>query len=133
MNCNQTYKYICSELSEVEFAEHLKDCKTCAECIGLIDQTMAILDEDVKIPSGLTEKVLKEKSRMIVVPVVRTIDLNKYLQLAAVIATGIFLGIFLGSHANSEMFLSKKGKKDKALLEYRESHHLNDESSIYRF
>ena len=133
MNCNQSYKYIRSELNEAEFAEHMKRCKTCAERIGMINQTMAILDEEVEIPSGLTEKVLLRKSKMAIIPGIPTIDLSKYLQLAAVIATGIFLGVLLGSHANTGLFLSKKGEKNKALIEYRESHHLNNQNSIYRF
>lgn len=133
MNCNQSYKYIRSELSEAEFSEHIKGCRTCAERIEMINQMMDILNEEVEIPAGLTEKVLQRKSQMLVNPIVTNIDLSKYLQLAAVVATGIFLGFLLGSHANSGLFISKKGEKNKALIEYRESHHLNDQSSIYKF
>ena len=133
MNCNQSYKYIQSEISEAEFADHIKGCDACAERIRLTNQTMAILDEMVEVPTNLTEKVLRRKSKMLVVPFIPSIDFNKYLQLAAVIATGIFLGILLGSHANSEMFLSKKIEKNKALIKYRNSHHLSDQSSIYKF
>ncbi len=133
MNCNQSYKYIGTEPGEEELAGHLKECPICAERIRLINQAMALLDEKVEIPSGLTEKVLQQCGQAKAYRVVPTIDLNKYLQLAAVILIGIFLGVLLGSRANSEIFLSKKEKKDKALIEYREIHHLNDLNSISRF
>ena len=116
-----------------EFTEHLKSCKTCSELIGRINQTIAILDEKVEVPSGLAAKVLQRRGQMAENPSVPTFDLNKYIQLAAVVAIGIFLGILLGSRANPKIFLSKKDKKEKALIEYRESHHINDQNTIYSF
>jgi hypothetical protein len=100
---------------------------------GKISETMAILDEEVEIPSGLTERMMSRIKGMPVQQVRKTIDLNKYLQMAAVVAAGIFLGVLLGTRANPEIFLSKKDKKERALIEYRESHHLIDQSTINSF
>ncbi|MEI7527069.1 MAG: hypothetical protein WCJ95_22155 [Mariniphaga sp.] len=122
-----------SELNEVEFMEHLKSCETCAELFEKINDTLNTLDEKVEIPSGLTEQVVQKINWILVEPVRRNFDFNKYLQLAAVVVAGIFLGVLLGSRANPKLFLSKKDKKERALIEYRDSHHLNDQSTIFSF
>jgi len=81
----------------------------------------------------LTEKMMSRIKGMPVAQVRKPVDLNKYLQLAAVVAAGIFLGVLLGTRANPEIFLSRKDKKERALIEYRESHHLNNQSTINSF
>ena len=133
MSCNQSYKYLHSAIDGDEFNLHLKECKSCSELFGKISETISILDEDVDLPMGLTENVMKGISRMEVPQGRVPIDLNKYLQLAAVVAVGIFLGVMLGSRADKQIFLSKKYKKEKALIEYRESHHLSEQDNIYSF
>jgi len=133
MNCNQSLKYLHSEIDGDEFKLHLKECKTCSELFGKINETISILDEEIDIPVGLTENVMKGISRMEFPQGRALIDLNKYLQLAAVVAVGIFLGVLLGSRADKQIFLSKKDKKEKALIEYRESHHLSDQDNINSF
>jgi predicted anti-sigma-YlaC factor YlaD len=133
MSCKQSYKYLHSESGNDEFILHLKECKTCSELFGKISETISILDEEVDMPMGLTENVMKGISKMEVPQGRALIDLNKYLQLAAVVAVGIFLGFLLGSRADKEIFLSKKDKKEKALIEYRESHHLSDQDNINCF
>ena len=133
MNCNQSYKYFRGEISDDDFTQHQKSCKSCSDIIARINQTIAILDEKVEVPSGLTEKVLNRKSQMGRLWAMPTFDMSKYLQLASVVAVEIFIGVFLGSRANPKTFFSKKDKKEKALIEYRESHHFADQSSIYSF
>lgn len=133
MKCNQAYKYFRSGLHNAELSGHLESCKACSDLYGRINETLAILDEKVEIPAGLTEKVLQIKGSLQIRTLKPTIDLTKYLQLTAVVVAGIFLGVFLGSRANPKVFLSKKDKKEKDLIEYRESHHLNDQNMIYRF
>ena len=132
MSCNQSYKFINSEIGDNEFAEHLKTCLSCSIQMNLIDQTMALLDGSVEVPSDLVEKVLQNKKSIVLKPA-KTFDFHKYLQLAAVVAIGIFLGVFLGSHADTGLFISKKLRKDKAMFEYFEKHHLYDQNSIYQF
>jgi len=133
MSCKQSYKYLHSESGSDEFILHLKECKTCSELFGKISDTISILDEEVEIPMGLTENVMQGISKKEVPRGRSLIDLNKYLQLAAVVAVGIFLGFLLGSRADKQIFLSKKDKKEKALIEYRESHHLSDQDNINCF
>lgn len=133
MKCKQASKYLRLEINESDFSEHLKSCAECGPVFSLINETMNLLDEEIEIPIGLTEKVLKQKNKLGSVTAHFRIDLSKYLQLAAVVAVGIFLGVALGTRANPEIFLSKKMKKDKALIDYRESHHFADQSSIFSF
>lgn len=133
MNCKCTYQYFQSKVGEEAFLEHLKGCETCSLLVGRISETMAVLDEPFEVQSDLTEKVLRQIKSEVVIGRTSSIDLTKYLQLAAVVAVGIFLGVLLGSRANPMIFLSKKEKKERALIEYRESHHLNDPSTIYSF
>ncbi|HCR92314.1 MAG TPA: hypothetical protein DIW50_18085 [Prolixibacteraceae bacterium] len=132
MKCNQLKEYIGSEVSYNSVAEHLYECKICSGRLEQINQCMSLLDENVEVPEDLVAKTLR-KMKDVKFPPRPGIDYSKYLQLAAVIVAGIFLGIVLGRNANTELFLSKKGKKDRALIEYRESHHLSEPGSIYRF
>lgn len=132
--CNRIYSYIVSEANFDSIADHLKECETCSIRLKQIKCYMAVFDEPIEVPDGLVEKTLRRKNEL-GFPAKSEIDYTKYLQIAAVLTAGIFLGIFLGRNADSELFLSKKEKKDRMLMEYRESHHLNNESSgsIYRF
>lgn len=134
MKCNRIYPYIISEVGFESIEDHLKECETCSTRLEQIKHGMAILDEPIEVPDGLVEKTLRRKNQM-KLRLNSGIDYAKYLQIAAVLVAGIFLGILLGRNANSELFLSKKEKKDRMLMEYREIHHLNNESSgsLYRF
>ena len=55
MKCSQSYKYFQSGFNDSELSEHLKSCEACSELFGRINQTLAILDEKVEIPSGKQE------------------------------------------------------------------------------
>lgn len=129
MKCKQLYRHIQSEISEKEFLAHLEKCPQCRERSALISRTMDLLDEKVVIPSGLTRKVMN-KVNSISVPVVKSFDPDKYLQLAAVVVAGILLGVLLGKNADSTLFQTRK---DKELSKYIEYSHFNDENSLYRF
>lgn len=131
MGCKQLYRYIRSGISEKEFSAHVRECTQCRERSAMINQTMDLMDERIEIPSGLTQKIIG-KINSSPVPVMKSFDPGKYLQLAAVVVAGILLGVLLGKHADSTLFLTK-GKKDKALSEFIEYHHFNDDNSLYRF
>lgn len=133
MNCNQISKFINKGLQSDDLDYHLKNCPACSELAGKIRETMDVLDEPIEIPPGLTEKTLLNIRGLKVKRVSATIDISKYLQIAAVISVGIFLGILLGSRANPQIFLSKKDKKERDLIEYREQHHMNDQTTINSF
>lgn len=131
MKCNQVYPYIVSEISFASIEGHLKECKTCSERLENINRVMSVLDDKNEVPAGIVEKTLQKKST-ITFPAKPGIDYSKYLQIAAVLAAGIFLGVVLGRNANTELFVSKKHKKDKALIEFRESHLLDNQNSFYK-
>ena len=107
-------------------------CEDCSERLKLINETMNFLNERIEVPVDLTNKILAN-SKLNKIPAVHRIDFNKYIQIAALIVFGIFLGAFLGRNADSSMFLSKKEKKDKALMEYMEKHHLYDDNPLLMF
>lgn len=119
-------------LQSQEMEEHLMNCRTCSELAGKIRSTMEILDEKVELPSRLTESTLNKIRELKDQRIPASFDFSKYLQMAAVISVGIFLGILLGSRAHPQFFLSKKERKERNLMEYREHHHLNNQSSITR-
>lgn len=131
IKCNYIYPYIVSEVSFASVEEHLKECEICSERLMNVEQVMSILDEPIDFPEGIVEKTLRNKTE-IKFPSKPGFDYSKYIQIAAVLAIGIFLGIFLGSNADLDFFASKKHKKDKALLEFKESHLLDDRNSFYR-
>lgn len=132
MKCDKIYPYIISEVSFAAVEEHLKECKTCAKNLENMDRVMALLDEKVEIPLGLTEKTLQKKNA--IKPLAHSVfDIQKYLQIAAVLAAAVFLGVLLGKNANDDLLVSKKQKKDKALIEYRESLLLENDNSFYKF
>jgi hypothetical protein len=131
IKCNYIYPYLVSEVSFASVEGHLKECETCSGRLGDIERVMSTLDDPIEVPEGLTEKTLQAKSK-IKFPSKPRFDYSKYLQIAAVLAIGIFLGVFLGRNANSGLLVSKKHKKDKALIEYRESHLLDNDNSFYK-
>lgn len=131
MKCDKVYPYIVSEVSFAAVEEHLKECKTCAKKLENIERVMALLDDPIEVPSGLTEKILQKKNNIKSVPHF-IFDIQKYLQIAAVLAAAVFLGVLLGQNANSNLFVSKKQKKDKALIEFRESLLLKNDNSFYK-
>ena len=56
----------------------------------------------------------------------------EYIQIAAVLAAGIFLGVLLGKHADINSFNSKQSRENHALIELREKMHLSDDYSFGR-
>lgn len=132
MKCNDAIQEIVSDSRTRELTVHLHECNSCSTMEKMIEQQMNLLDRAVEVPDDLLAKTVELKSR-VSIPRFPDVDYNKYLQLAAVVAVGIFLGIVLGRNANTELLASKKSKKDRALMEYRQSHQLNNETSIYKF
>jgi len=120
MNCKQAHQNILNGFSDIETENHLHACSSCQNLKLLIDSGMQILDEEVKIPENLTEKILGAIPKQITVKT-RKINFGIYAQIAAVLAIGIFLGVVLGKNANTELLLSKKDKKKEMLVKYRAS------------
>ena len=131
IKCNYIYPYIASEVTFDNVEEHLKECGVCSGRLEKIDLTMSILDESFEIPANLVEKTIQRKATL-AFPVKSGHDYSKYLQIAAVFAVGIFLGVFLGRNADIGFLASKKHKKDKALIEFKESYFLDNKNSFYK-
>ena len=129
MSCKQLYKYIRQEITANEFSDHAKECRECRTCTALIDQTMEVLDEKIKVPEGLTRKVMWQVNNLSP-SVVKRVDLNKYLQLAAVIIAGMLIGLLLGKNADSGRLMVKK---DKSLGQFIEYEHFYDDCNLFRF
>ena len=132
MKCKQLNNYIKPEFERIDSDTHLSNCKECSEQLNRINSAMELLDENIELPTDLTDKIV-EKTKTFRNPGVHSFDYYKYIQIAALIIFGIFLGAFLGRNADSSMFLSKKEKKDKALMEYMEKHHLYDKNPLLMF
>ncbi|MBL7967819.1 MAG: hypothetical protein JNK09_12535 [Prolixibacteraceae bacterium] len=131
MKCDKVYPYLVSGVSFANVEEHLNECKSCARKLENMDRVMALLDEQVEVPLGLTEKTLQQKNA--IKPQLQSVfDIQKYLQIAAVLAAAVFLGVLLGKNANCDLLVSKKQKKDKALIEYRESLLMKNDNSFYK-
>lgn len=93
---------------------------------------LAVLDMDVEVPDGLIEKVM-QKMGSVKIDTPSGFDFFKYLQIAAVLVGGIFLGILLGKNADINSFNKKQSREDHALLELREKHHLSEDYTFGRF
>ena len=98
----------------------------------MVDATMKILDDEILVPENLTDKILSNRPQ-IQQTRIRKINFAVYAQIAAVIIAGIFLGVVLGTNANSDMWMSKESKKQRYLAEYQTSHHLTvDRHNIFK-
>jgi len=94
-----------------------------------IDEILAVLDLEVEIPENLVEKVMERKNS--IQSAGRTgIDFSKYLQIAAVFAAAVLLGVLLGKNADVHTFNKKQSREDRALLELKEKHHLSEDYSF---
>ena len=91
---------------------------------------MLTLDIDVDLPDGLLQKTLQKKQQLSI-PKAKHREIGKYIQIAAVLAAGIFLGAFLGTNANGNLLNSKRDKKDRAYQTFKENHHLTNNQDIY--
>lgn len=88
---------------------------------------MALLEENTAAPSSLAASVLKRKDELSPTKV-RRVNFISYIQIAAAIAFGIFIGHQFGKNANPESFRTSKDPIDK----YLEAHHLTLENTDYK-
>ncbi|MCF8380702.1 MAG: DUF3379 domain-containing protein [Bacteroidales bacterium] len=127
MNCNQIYKNINLDFSNEEFRNHLEECPRCNELYSKVNDTMAILDEIVEVPDGMTERILKRKKQTEQIKL-RKWNISGYLQLAAAILFGVFIGHVFGRNASLDSILQKK---QDPLTEYYNIHHLKVDYSEF--
>ncbi|MBN1822264.1 MAG: hypothetical protein JW833_16200 [Prolixibacteraceae bacterium] len=96
-----------------------------------VEKILAVIDIDADLPDGLIEKVMQRKES-VKIDKPSGFDALKYLQIAAVLAAGIFIGILLGKNADVNTFRQKKSREDKALIELRNEHYLSDDYTFGR-
>lgn len=96
------------------------------------EKTLEILDLQVDVPDNLIEETIKKGNSETIKNHV-TFDFSKYIQIAAVFAAAIFIGVIMGKNAVSGSVNSKHNKEKRALMELREKHHLLEKNSFGHF
>jgi hypothetical protein len=124
MYCEQIHNHIEHKISDEEFVMHMAGCSYCSSMNQKIEQTLSILDIKSSLPENLTASIVafkeEETSRK-----AGKINFSNILQIASVIAAGVFLGILLGKNSNMDFIQGKESKKEKSIMEYRDKHHFN--------
>ena len=128
MKCNQAFQHIVFEISDTEFEKHLRECPSCREMYSRVNNTMSLLDHTIDIPEGMDKAILIKKRKLRTYKV-RKLNLSGYMQFAAAILTGVFMGHMLGKNANTRLL----PKKHESLSKYYEIHHLNVDYSSFDF
>jgi predicted small integral membrane protein len=96
-----------------------------------VEEILAVLDLDTEIPDNLIESVMQKKEA-VKIAASSGFDLSKYLQIAAVLVGGMFIGILLGKNADVNSFNKKQSRDNHALMELREKHHLSEDYTFGR-
>lgn len=128
MNCKQAYQHIIFDISNKKFEKHLSECPLCKEKYSRVNNTMSILDHSIDVPEGMLEAILIKKSKL-KTHEVRKWNLSGFVQLAAVLLLGVFMGHMLGKNANTRVLL----KNNESLTRYYEMYHLNVDDSEFDF
>lgn len=132
MKHNHEYHKIVFEISDKEFEKHLNECPSCKELNSRVNDAMSILDNTIDIPEGMVEAVLIKK-RELKIHKAENRKLSSYVQVAAVLLMGVFMGFMFGRNANASLFLSKESKKNKSLIEYYKSYNFEVKYSYVQF
>ncbi len=126
MKCSQIHQDICFDISNKEFENHLAECTACNELYAKVNDAMSLLDHSEDVPEGLLESILMKKGEREYVKT-KKLNLSGYFQLAAAIIFGVFIGHMFGKNANATVI----SQKNKPIVEYYESHHLNNDYSEF--
>ena len=124
MNCTHSQQNIILEISDAEFQSHLLECDECNNVYSDIQSAMQILEEPVAVPYSLFAGIMAKKDLLATEKRKRK-DISLIFQVTTVLAAAVLLGIILGFHANTDVLLSKNQKKNEALIEFRDTHHMN--------
>lgn len=127
MNCQKTRQAIINGEIDKESKEHINSCASCRNLYTKVNEVMALLDENTAAPSTLAASVMKRKNEL-TIPKVRRVNFASYIQIAAAIVFGIFIGHQFGKNANTESFRTSQDPIDK----YIEAHHLTLENTDYK-
>lgn len=124
MNCAHFQQSIILDIPDAELQAHLRECETCNNVSQAIQSAMSMLEEPVVVPDSLYSGIMAKKTLYVSEKSTRK-DLSLIFQVTTVLAAAVLLGIILGFHANTGILLSKNQKKNEALIEFREIHHMN--------
>lgn len=127
MDCKHFRNDIISESASAEFRDHITECDSCRELLGDIDSVMEMLDHIEPVPENLLASIMKKQSE-VQMPKVRSLNFVSYLQIAAAIIFGIFIGHKFGENAKAGSFRTKADP----VSQYIQAHHLNVEDTGYK-
>ncbi len=127
MNCNKTRQAIISGQMTKKVSGHLVSCTSCREMHEKVNKTMALLDEEVSVPETLAPSILSKIEKSAPRPV-KKLNLLTYIQVAAAVCFGIFIGHQFGRYAGP---VNRTAKTD-AVTQYFKAHHLNLDHSDFR-
>ncbi len=124
MNCLKTRRTIITGEVTPEAAGHLTECPSCRELHQKVTQTMSLLDQEVSVPESLAASVL---SRIEDTPArsPKSLGMITFIQVAAVVCFGIFIGHQFGRHAVP----FQKSANEDPVTQYFKAHHLNVDHS----
>jgi len=92
-----------------------------------VDLLMDLLDMETPVPEGLSSRILARKDDLDL-PKARRINFMTFIQVAAAIVFGIFIGHRFGKLSN----IQPGKEKSDAVSEYFKAHHLNIEEAETR-
>jgi hypothetical protein len=132
MLCTKFRADMISGSSDEETRKHLTECPSCRELYQQVSHTMALLDVDAPVPEGLSARILSGLDQ-VSIPKTRRMNASVYMQIAAAILFGVFIGHQFGKIATTNI---PKVKQDP-INQYFKAHHFNVEdgdlktSSLY--
>lgn len=126
MNCNKFQSDLIMGFSNKKMEEHLAVCAHCTKLHMQVEETMHLLDMSVPAPEGLVASIMKRKEK-VVLPRTRRLNLSSFIQIAAAIMFGIFIGHKFGQIANEQ---SPKVKQDP-VSQYFKAHHFNIDNNEF--
>lgn len=124
MSCLKVYQSIKNGESNRDIENHIENCGSCKEMFNKVNETMTVLDDFHEVPGSLSASILKKKGN-IQIEKLKRINFSSYIQIAAAIVFGVFIGHQFGKNANTHSLKSQKDPIDQ----YLEAHHLNLENS----
>jgi hypothetical protein len=120
MNCNKLRSDLISGIINEDVENHIAQCKSCAVLHQQVSEAMALLDQEVTVPAGMAASILQKRGELNF-PKVRKLNLNSFVQVAAAIMFGVFIGHKFGKIAGSHTIT----KKQDSISQYYKAHHFN--------
>jgi len=103
------------------------ECQECRSLYSKVNDTMAVLDDIFEVPEGMTKAILKRKRKGEQTKL-RNWNMSGYLQLAAAILFGVFIGHVFGRNTDLTPMVHKH---QDPLTTYYKFHHLDIEYSEF--